>query len=171
MRCAKLIVVVALAVGLGGCGFDPLDKLQDLDIMGSTKPPLRGERHAVFPEGVPGVPQGVPPELVKGYQAPVEPPPTPVVEKRERPKPKRVAARPKPKAQTKTQTKTTQQPAAPAQQNAAWPAPQQPQQQGNNAAWPAPPQQQPAQAAWPAPATIPGSQPTWPGQAPPPATR
>ena len=35
-----------------------------------NKKPLPGERRAVFPEGVPGVPQGVPPELVKGYQAP-----------------------------------------------------------------------------------------------------
>ena len=27
----------------------------------------------MFPGGVPGVPQGVPPELVKGYQPPPEP--------------------------------------------------------------------------------------------------
>ena len=53
-----------------GCdSFDPLDKFQDWDIMGSKKP-LPGERRAVFPEGVPGVPQGVPPDMVKGYQPP-----------------------------------------------------------------------------------------------------
>ena len=43
------------------------------------KKPLPGERRAVFPEGVPGVPQGVPREMVKGYQPPPEAPP-PVIE-------------------------------------------------------------------------------------------
>lgn len=147
-----------LALALGGCeSFDPLDKLQDLDIMGSNKKPLQGERRAVFPEGVPGVPQGVPPELVKGYEPPAEPPPQVVEEKKVKPRPK-LAARPKPKAPAKTAQPKQAAPAAtaaaPPQAAAPWPDPPQPQQQT---------QQQP-QGAWPA---IPGSQPTWPSQAPP----
>ena len=43
--------------------------------MFNTKKKLPGERRAVFPEGTPGVPQGVPQELVKGYQPPAEPEP------------------------------------------------------------------------------------------------
>ena len=35
----------------------------------NQKKPLPGERKAVFPEGVPGVPQGVPPEMVQGLSA------------------------------------------------------------------------------------------------------
>ena len=74
---------------------------QDLDIMGTSKKPLSGERRAVFPEGVPGVAQGVPPELVKGYQPPAETPP-PVVEakpEKPKPKPKKVAVPRKPRPQ------------------------------------------------------------------------
>jgi hypothetical protein len=165
--------VLVAGLALAGCdSFDPLDKFQDWDIMGAGKKPLQGERHAVFPEGVPGVPQGVPPDLVKGYVAPAEPAPAPVVEeKKAKPRPK-VAARPKPKAHPKAVQQPQQ--AAPTQANAppasAWPTP--PQQQNNTASWPAPPQQQQQNAAWPAPQQqIPGSQPTWPTTAPAPATR
>ena len=57
---------------LAGCGsFDPSSfdptAIFDSEIF-NTKKKLPGERKAVFPEGTPGVPQGVPPELVKGYQ-------------------------------------------------------------------------------------------------------
>ena len=51
--------------------FDPT-AIFDLDIF-NTKKKLPGERQPVFPEGTPGVSQGVPPELVKGYQAAPEP--------------------------------------------------------------------------------------------------
>ena len=74
--------------------FDPLDKLSELDIMGSSKTPLQGERRAVFPQGVPGVPQGVPPDMVKGYQPPAEAPPPVVEAKPARPKPKKTASAP-----------------------------------------------------------------------------
>lgn len=62
-------VLVATASVLSGCGgamnsFDPTDMLSFLD----QKKPLKGERHPVFPEGVPGVEQGVPKELYKGAQ-------------------------------------------------------------------------------------------------------
>src|SRR5207237_9006039 len=64
LTAAALVVSFALA----GCdSFDPLDKLSELDIMGTSKKPLQGERRPVFESGVAGVPQGVPPERVKGY--------------------------------------------------------------------------------------------------------
>jgi len=95
----RIITAAALiaAFALAGCdsinGFDPLDKLSELDIMGSSKKPLPGERRPVFESGVPGVPQGVPPELVRGYQPPPEAPP-PIVEAAPE-KPKRTATRAK----------------------------------------------------------------------------
>ena len=115
--------VLALTLALAGCeSIDLLDKLSDLDIMSPSKRPLQGERRAVFPEGTPGVPQGVPPELVKGYQAAPEPAPVKQAEP-ERPKPKKkVVAVPK-----KQPPPQRQQPRPPAQAadpvNAPWPAP------------------------------------------------
>src|SRR5438445_11884475 len=60
-------VLIALSSTLAGCssGFgnwDPTDLLDFLD----TKKKLPGERKPVFPEGVPGLEQGVPKELYKG---------------------------------------------------------------------------------------------------------
>src|ERR1700682_4470108 len=60
-------VVIALSGLLAGCssGFgnwDPTDLLDFLD----TKKKLPGERKPVFPDGVPGLEQGVPKELYKG---------------------------------------------------------------------------------------------------------
>ena len=78
----RILTAAALAgvLLLGGCTtFDPIDMFQDWDLLGVGKKPLPGERRAVFPEGVPGVPQGVPREMVKGYQPPPEAPP-PVIE-------------------------------------------------------------------------------------------
>lgn len=62
-------MLLAVACALSGCGgaansFDPTDMLSFLD----RKKPLPGTRHPVFPEGVPGVEQGVPKELYKGTQ-------------------------------------------------------------------------------------------------------
>ena len=100
-RMRRVVTAAALTLGfaLAGCdsinGFDPLDKLSELDIMGTSKKPLPGERRAVFDSGVPGVPQGVPPELVKGYQPPPEAPPPVVEAKPVKPKPKKVAAKPR----------------------------------------------------------------------------
>src|SRR5207253_3467695 len=62
------IVAVALCSALAGCGggglsnFDPSDLLDFLD----TKKKLPGERKPVFPDGVPGLEQGVPKNLYKG---------------------------------------------------------------------------------------------------------
>src|ERR1700676_5626153 len=67
-RLIALAVVIALSGALAGCGgggmssFDPSDLLDFLD----TKKKLPGERKPVFPEGVPGLEQGVPKHLYKG---------------------------------------------------------------------------------------------------------
>jgi hypothetical protein len=67
-RLIAAAVLIALSGALAGCGggglssFDPTDLLDFLD----TKKKLPGERKAVFPDGVPGVEQGVPKEMYKG---------------------------------------------------------------------------------------------------------
>jgi hypothetical protein len=85
MRFTTRLVVgtalMAFACALSGCGgaknsFDPTDWLDFLD----QKKPLPGDRKPVFPEGVPGVEQGIPKELYKGApqdDAAVAPAPTP----------------------------------------------------------------------------------------------
>src|SRR5690348_16408047 len=77
-RILAVASLLSLGLALAGCGFDTA-KLDPTDILDSMfanqKEPLKGERKALFPEGTPGVQQGVPPELVKGYQPPPEPPP------------------------------------------------------------------------------------------------
>jgi hypothetical protein len=60
-------VLVALSGAMAGCssgisGWDPSDMLDWID----TKKKLPGERKPVFPEGVPGLEQGVPKQLYKG---------------------------------------------------------------------------------------------------------
>ncbi|MBV9458395.1 MAG: hypothetical protein JO141_12880 [Bradyrhizobium sp.] len=63
-------VLIVFSTVLAGCSssfgsdFDPTDLLDWLD----TKKKLPGERKPVFPEGVPGMEQGVPKELYKGAQ-------------------------------------------------------------------------------------------------------
>jgi len=65
-RLIAATILIALSSALAGCGsmgnFDPSDLLDFLD----TKKKLPGERKAVFPDGVPGLEQGVPRELYKG---------------------------------------------------------------------------------------------------------
>src|SRR6202166_5256668 len=65
-RLIAAAVRLALCGALGGCSsgfgsFDPSDLLDWLD----TKKKLPGERKPVFPDGVPGLEQGVPKELYK----------------------------------------------------------------------------------------------------------
>src|SRR5882724_2196375 len=62
-----LLALCGLLAGCGGGGggissFDPTDLLDFLD----TKKKLAGDRKEVFPEGVPGLEQGVPKEIYKG---------------------------------------------------------------------------------------------------------
>ncbi|HWL21006.1 MAG TPA: hypothetical protein VNS33_15145 [Bradyrhizobium sp.] len=66
-RLIAAFVLIAFSGALGGCssgGFDPTDLLDFLD----TKKKLPGERKPVFPDGVPGLEQGVPKDLYKGAQ-------------------------------------------------------------------------------------------------------
>jgi hypothetical protein len=66
-RLIAACVLIAFSGALGGCssgGFDPSDLLDFLD----TKKKLPGDRKPVFPDGVPGLEQGVPRDLYKGAQ-------------------------------------------------------------------------------------------------------
>ena len=58
-RTGLTLLALSLGVILSGCeGFDPTS-FMDHDFF-NTKKKLPGERKPVFPEGTPGVPQGVP---------------------------------------------------------------------------------------------------------------
>jgi len=89
MRHRRIVLfgsLLAFGLTLSGCStFDPTEWF-------NTKKPLPGERKEMFPGGVPGVPQGVPPELVQGYREAPEPVPEPLPMDKPKPKPK-----PKPK--------------------------------------------------------------------------
>jgi hypothetical protein len=132
------LTIAALSVGflLAGCeDFDPT-AIFDSEMF-NTKKKLPGERRAVFPEGTPGVSQGVPPELMKGYQAAAQP------QASEAPKQEAAAAaEPKPKPKPKKIAKPAEQPSAQAaapQQDTSEPSP-----------WPNPPAQQaPVASRWP----------------------
>jgi hypothetical protein len=157
-RPARLVLaVVVLAAGpvLSAC--DSLDSFELFD----TKKKLAGERKEVFPDGIPGVTSGVPPELVKGYreqeggvldpakaaaEAAAEPAAKPKKPKAEpKPAPQRTASKPAPKPQA-------QQPdPSPAPTRVAAPEPPQQPPPSQVAPWPV---AQP-QAAWPAsPGTV-----------------
>ena len=150
--------MLALGSGLALTGCETFD----LDNIFNSKKPLPGERRAVFPEGVPGVQQGVPADLVRGYQPQGEAQPEPVAEpEKPKPAPRRVAtpARPASSPRPPRQQPLPQEPADEPQQQ---PAAQQPNQA-------APPPRTPSQPApaWPDPPsrTAPqSSQPTtvWP---------
>src|ERR1044072_9994008 len=72
-RLIAATVLIALSGALAGCGsmgnFDPSDLLDFLD----TKKKLPGDRKPVFPEGVPGLEQGVPKDLYTGAQQQPDP--------------------------------------------------------------------------------------------------
>lgn len=67
-RLIAAAVLAALGTALAACSggginnFDPSDMLDFMD----TKKKLPGERRPVFPEGVPGIEQGVPSDLYRG---------------------------------------------------------------------------------------------------------
>ena len=139
-----LLPIIGLTAGLtlGGCSsWDPTDLADFL----TPKKPLPGERRAVFPEGVPGVPQGVPAELTKGYQesqpaqasvaaAPDKPEAT---KPKPKPKPKTASAPPRPASQPPAQQATpTQQQSKP--DPSAWPDPPRGQQSQPQTRWPDP---------------------------------
>jgi outer membrane biosynthesis protein TonB len=150
------LVIGALALGLmlGGCEtFDPTD-LFSSDIF-STKKKLPGERKPVFPEGTPGVSQGVPPDLVKGYQQQIEqeaPPPQAAVEpEKAKPKPKpkpKVVAKPA-ESQPTSVTVRPAEPSAPQGGASQWPDPPQAQTQQSGGGWSG--SQGPVGSRWPDP--------------------
>lgn len=157
-RQRALVAGLLLATGMALAGCQPEDMINKVtDMIPDNKKPLPGERREVFPQGVPGVPQGVPPELMKGYQPAPEATATPSAgvvastiapaaepKPAEKPKPKKRIVRPRP-VNPPTQNQAAAPPATqqPQQAAAPWPTPQ---------AQPAPwPSAQPAPtAAWPA---------------------
>jgi len=74
MRRVSHIILLAsvLALPLAGCGsvtdFDPTEWFAGATDMFNNKKKLPGDRKPVFPEGVPGVSQGIPSDLMKGNQ-------------------------------------------------------------------------------------------------------
>lgn len=172
-RVILLAALVALAPVLAGCENIDFDKLDFLGL--SQKKKLPGVRKPLFPEGVPGVSQGIPKEYQKSYveqqlqqqqngsaltqpaagkddkaMAGAADKKTAAVTPAEKPKPKpkrkrTVKRKPKPKPAT-----TAAAPAQPAQPNPAAAQQQSP--------WPASDQQQQQQqtAPWPS-APAPGS--------------
>lgn len=112
---AALIASISLA--LVGC--DTIDSITDLAVF-NTKKKLPGDRKPVFPEGVPGVTQGIPAELQKGYSEeaaqPAHDPAAAAVEqlasKPEKQKP-RPAPKPRVAAKPRTQPATSQAEPAP----------------------------------------------------------
>ena len=120
MRARRILMVAALLASgfaLSGCeSFDP-------ESWFNPKKPLPGDRRPMFPGGVPGVPQGVPPDLVKGYQAPPDIPPE--IANQEAPKPRFVQPerKPAPKPRPAAAPPQRQAPAsAPPPQAAPWPS-------------------------------------------------
>ena len=137
-RVVLLAAFAAFASTLTACSNFDLDKL---DVFGlNEKKKLPGERKELFPGGVPGVTQGIPPEYMKGNQ-----PPPDAAQRRQ---PKRVVRRPlleadkktaavepepQPKPKRKPKPRTASQPpaqnapqSAAQQQPAPWPQAQQP---------------------------------------------
>lgn len=161
-RIVLLTTLALIAPVLAGCADFDMDKLDVFHL--NDKKKLPGERQPVFPDGVPGVTQGVPAEYLKGNQPPSdaallapdasataakqaaaapaeEPKPAAKPKVAAKPKPKKTASRaaPKPKPQAAPVQPVTQEaaPAAPA----PWP-PAQGQATGpapNSAPWPAAP--------------------------------
>jgi hypothetical protein len=116
-----VLVASALALPLGGCASvgDALDPTEWFagDFF-NTKKKLPGDRKPVFPEGVPGVAQGIPSDLVKGNQqaAYTADPQTTSATQQSAAQPEefRPAPREEPKAKRKAQPKsaTAERPAA-----------------------------------------------------------
>ena len=156
LRIAFTASALSLCLVVAGCeNFDPTSVF-DAEIF-NTKKKLPGDRRPVFPEGTPGVPQGVPEELVKGYQpSPEQEPPVQQaqpVEQKAKPKPKpKVVAKPKeqPAPAPAATSVTVRPPSAQSQpaQQSPWPDPPPTQPQQPAAAWPG--SQQPG-VAWPDP--------------------
>lgn len=160
-RVVVIVVLAAAVPALSGCAnFDP-DSLDVFHL--NEKKKLPGERKELFPGGVPGVTQGIPPEYMKGNQPPPETAQAlqaPASEQNKtaeeaEPEKKAAAAEPEPKPKPKRAAKprtASQQPAQvsrePQQQLEPWPQ-QSPQPAPQQAQSPWPTQGQTAPAPWP----------------------
>lgn len=143
-RASWSILALTGALALGGC------ESLDFENMFNPKKPLPGERRDVFPQGVPGIQQGVPAELVRGYQPPVEAQPEPEPQP-PKPPPRRVAQPARP-ASPPRPPRQQQQAEEPQQSQQGWPAPAPTAGPQPTSAWPAPQPAQPQAApAWPDP--------------------
>jgi hypothetical protein len=157
-RLARTLTVastLSLVLLLANCSsFDPTDVMDN--IFASQKKPLPGDRKPLFPSGTPGVSQGLPPELVKGYQAP--PPVDTTQDAQAAPAPTKPKPKPKPKVATAPPTDPSRAPPAAMGSSAARPAPSQ------SSPWPDPPPSR--QSAAPS-----GGQSPWPDPPAPTVTR
>jgi hypothetical protein len=132
-RLIAAVLLISLSGALAGCGslngFDPTDLLDFLD----TKKKLPGERKPVFPEGVPGLEQGVPKELYRGagqqQSQDVGSAPPPVEEPRSKPAGKGKSRRPA-AASTASGQKAAREPVAAPEADVA------PEEEGSTAAAP-----------------------------------
>ncbi len=145
MRMVRGFMLALVLLGLGGvlAGCESIENFQFWD----TKKKLPGERKPVFPDGVPGVTQGIPPDLMKGYQEPQQPAVDPAAAAAQESAEK---IEPKPEPKPKPKPKVAQRPPhAPAAQQPQ-PAQDAPQPQPTQAPWPgAQPQAQQQTAPWP----------------------
>lgn len=166
---SALALVLVLAGCTKGGQFDPTAIFDNDEF--DTKKKLKGDREAVFPDGVPGTTTGVPADLVKGYQPPPDPDADAATAPAPAPAPAKVAAAPKPKPKPKPKVVV----GTPQQQDPVWnqkpatsgptrisvgpaSAPAASSQQNTDPVWPtpgqtAPAQQtaQPSQSIWPNP--------------------
>jgi hypothetical protein len=164
-----LVVPLLLSFGLAGCETSDLmdnvsEKVHDFNPFGTAKKKLPGQRQAVFPNGVPGVQQGVPPELMPGAADTAtisEPTATVAEEKKPKPARRRAAtAAPAPQKPARAAaTRRAPREAAPAPQRTATPA-----RTPGNSPWDSVPTKPvaPAPAAAPPPVAVaPASQAGW----------
>jgi hypothetical protein len=186
-RIVLLAILVAITPALAGCADGEID-LDKLDVFGlNNKKPLPGKREDLFPNGVPGVTQGIPPEYMKGYQEKQQQESAAAAAKAAEAEKEKAAAAEKAKAaaaaraavakkrrhvvkrkaKPKPVVRALSKPAAQQAQQAPWPT--NPPAQKNQAPWPSNTSSQANQAGWPSGQTQQQQSAPWPS-APPPGT-
>lgn len=160
-----MATLVCLGFGVAGCAQsqDAMDSIQnavhDFNPFGTAKQPLPGERKALFPEGVPGVEQGVPQHLVKGAQGEPE-----VVTAEPEPQKPAVASRPRTRAAAAPPPERERPARRPTPRTTPSPASAAP---GPDTVWPEPPRQAAQRPVAPAPQKPAAAPPAQAGWAPP----
>jgi hypothetical protein len=138
-RIILLVGLIAIGPVMAGCADFDMDKL---DVFGlNEKAKLPGDRKPVFPQGVPGVSQGIPQEYIRGNQPPPDTAQTLPVEP-EKPatagKPAKKTAAVQSADEPKPKPKRKPKPPAPAAQGQQQPQPGQGQ-STSSAPWPSAP--------------------------------